>query len=190
VIASDKTLEQEFMHWQCLSRLFAARQAAGYPLDEAKPLVCYGAAGNTGVELTILILKHQLDHLIAQYKHNAIKVIDPIERFEWVVKQVSSDYYKKADTFQSTMTALCPSEAPYAQRLLAEGECRMVFRARGEGYLVPAKVVNLASDDLRAQFTQVHNFHFNHRQPQPNVILGFEPDWDKAYKISPEPTQD
>ena len=190
MIASDKTLEQEFMHWQCLSRLFAARQAAGYPLDEAKPLVCYGAEGDTGVELTILILKNHLDHLIAQYKHNAIKVIDPIERFEWVVKQVSSDYYKKADTFQSTMTALCPSEAPYAQRLLAEGECRMVFRARGEGYLVPAKVVQLDMDDLRAQFTQVHNFHFNHRQPQPNVILGFEPDWENAYKISPEPTQD
>ena len=66
----------------------------------------------------------------------------------------------------------------------------MAFRARGEGFLVPAKVVKLAPDDLRAQFTQVHNFHFNHRQPQPNVILGFEPDWQKAYRISPEATQD
>ena len=112
VIASDKTLEQEFMHWQCKSRLFAARQAAGYPLDEAKPLVCYGEKGDTGVELTILILKHQLDHLTAQYKHNAIKSVDPIERFEWVVKQVSSEYYKKADTFQSTMTALCQQKHP------------------------------------------------------------------------------
>jgi hypothetical protein len=50
---------------------------------------------------------------------------------------------------------------------------------------VPAKVTQLSSDDLRAQFTQVHNFHFNHRQPQPNVILGFEPDWENAYKIAP-----
>ena len=70
VIASDKTLEHDFMHWQCLSRLFAARQAAGFPLDEAKPLVCYGADGDVGVELTILILKRELDHLVAQYKHN------------------------------------------------------------------------------------------------------------------------
>ncbi|MDB9973045.1 hypothetical protein OAD64_03870 [Oceanospirillaceae bacterium] len=112
VIASDKTLEHDFMHWQCLSRLFAARQAAGFPLDEAKPLVCYGAEGDIGVELTILILKRELDHLVAQYKHNAIKTVDPIERFEWVVKQLSADYYQKADSFQSTMTALCPIDAP------------------------------------------------------------------------------
>jgi len=189
VIASDKTLEHEFMHWQCLSRLFGARQAAGYPLDEAKPLVCYGADGDTGVELTILILKRELDHLVAQYKHNVIKTRDPIERFEWIVKQLSSDYYQKAESFQSTMTALCPVEAPYAQKLLAEGECRMVFRARGDGYLVPAKVTQLPVDDVRAQFTQLHNFHFNHKQPQPHVILGFEPMWEQARKIAAEPEQ-
>jgi len=185
VIASDKTLEHDFMHWQCLSRLFAARQAAGFPLDEAKPLVCYGAEGDLGVELTILILKRELDHLVAQYKHNAIKTVDPIERFEWVVKQLSADYYQKADSFQSTMTALCPIDAPHAQKLLDAGECRMVFRARGDGYLVPAKVVQLEPDDIRAKFTQIHNFHFNHKQPQPHVILGFEPDWENAYKVAP-----
>jgi len=185
VISSDKTLEHDFMHWQCLSRLFAARQAAGFPLEEAKPLVCYGADGDVGVELTILILKRELDHLVAQYKHNAIKTVDPIERFEWVVKQLSADYFQKADSFQSTMTALCPVGAPHAQKLLDAGECRMVFRARGDGYLVPAKVTQLASDDIRAQFTQIHNFHFNHKQPQPHVILGFEPDWDSAYKVAP-----
>jgi hypothetical protein len=66
----------------------------------------------------------------------------------------------------------------------------MVFRARGNGYWVPAQVTQLEPDDIRAQFTQLHNFHFNHKQPQPNVILGFEPDWQRAYKISPETTQD
>jgi len=68
---------------------------------------------------------------------------------------------------------------------LDEGECRMVFRARGDGYLVPAKVTQLAADDIRAQFTQIHNFHFNHKQPRPNVILGFQPDWERAHKIAP-----
>ena len=190
MIASDQTLEHDFMHWQCLSRLFAARQAAGFPLDEAKPLVCYGAEGDLGVELTILILKRELDHLVAQYRHNAKKTVDPIERFEWIVKQLSADYYQKASSFQSTMTALCPVETPYAQKLLDQGECRMVFRARGNGYWVPAQVTQLEPDDIRAQFTQLHSFHFNHKQPQPNVILGFEPDWQRAYKISPETTQD
>ena len=145
VIASDKTLEHDFMHWECLSRLFAARQSAGFPLDEAKPLVCCGEDGDVGVELTILILKRELDHLVAQYKHNAKKTVDPIERFEWVVKQLSADYFQKADSFQSTMTALCPAEAPHAQKLLDAGECRMVFRARGDDYLVPAKVEQLAA---------------------------------------------
>ncbi len=107
VIVSDKTLEHDFMHWQCLSPLFGTRQAAGFPLDEAKPLVCYGADGDLGVELTILILKSELGHLVAQHKHNAKKTVDPIERFEWIVKQLSADYYQKADSFQSTMTSLC-----------------------------------------------------------------------------------
>lgn len=104
----------------------SAHQAAGFPLDEAKPSVCYGAEGDIGVELTILILKRELDYLVEKYKHNAIKTVDPIERFEWVVKHLSADYYRKADSFQSTMTALCPIDDPIPKNcwmLVSVGWC-------------------------------------------------------------------
>ncbi len=61
----------------------------------------------------------------------------------------------------------------------------MVFRVRNEGYIVPAKVTRLDADDERARFTQLHNFHFNHKQPKPHLILGFHPDWEKAHKVAP-----
>ena len=180
---TDAPVKDKFMHWQCLSRLYAARQAMGFPIDAACPLVCYGLDGDTGIELSVLILKQELANLIAQYRHNAKKTVDPIERLEWVVQQTSSEYYQKPATFQSTLTALCPSEAPYVDKLLQAGEARLVFRGNNEGYIVPATVSALDHSDERAVFTQLHNFHFNAKQPQPHTILAFEPLWDKAFQL-------
>ena len=171
------------MQWQCLNRLYAARQAAGFPVEAASPLVCYGSDGDTGVELSVLILKQDLSNLIAQYRHNAKKTADPIERLEWVVKQTSAEYYQKAESFQSTLAALCPAQAPYVEKLLQTVHCRMVFRGNSDGYVIPATVQTLDREDPRAEFTVLHNFHFNAKQPQPFVILGFEPDWEAAYRI-------
>ncbi|MCP4790408.1 MAG: hypothetical protein GY881_09265 [Gammaproteobacteria bacterium] len=176
-------LQAKFMHWQCLNRLYAARQAAGFPVEAATPLICYGSDGDTGIELSVLILKYDLSNLIAQYRHNAKKTADPIERLEWVVKQTSAEYYQKPKSFQSTLTALCPADAPFVEKLLSSGNCRMVFRGNSDGYVLPATTKVLASDDARAEFTTLHNFHFNHKQPQPNVILGFEPDWEAGYQL-------
>jgi len=174
-----QALRAHFLGWQCRVRQLAVRQGGGRPTGGMRPRVLLEPDGDLGV-ITVLINKSEPQSMISQFHHLARKTHDPVERYDNAVKLLSAAYYQRPEEFSDELTALFGKVSHTADRLLADGRCRLLFEQFSQSYDLPCALRLLPEDHSAYQATYWHNSLFNPNIPGGARVLAFRPDWSHA----------
>ena len=175
-----KALRDHFLGWQCRLRQYAIRQAGGRPTTGMRPHVVLGEDGEDLGPITVLIVKRDPHEVTAQFRHMVRKTHDPAQRYDSAIKFLAAAYYQRPREFSDRMTALFGAGSALADRLIAEGRCRLDFEQYSQRYAIPCELRSLAEDDPLFQATYWHNGLFNPALPGAVRVLAFTPDWATA----------
>jgi len=173
-------LRDEFIGWQCRLRQLAVRQDGGRPSAGMRPRVLSPAGDELAAGIIVLIVPAQPEETIKLFRHQVLKTLDPVERWEKALELMSASYFQRPRDFSDVLTALFSGGSGLVDRLLAFGACRLEFAQYAQGYRLPCRVRALAEADAFYQATYWHNRLFNPNPPPEARVLAFAPDWAHA----------
>jgi hypothetical protein len=183
-VPSDKQapeqLRRAFLNWQCRVRQIATREADGRPNAAMMPTVTpAGADAPLGDVITLLHRRPEYAQT-KEFQHFARKSQDPLDRREAIVKFLAESYYQDIDRFIDVLTASFGSGSSGARTLVRAKSCKLEFSQYSQNYRVHCNVWRLSKNNPLHEATFWHNLCFNPNMSLDNVILGFEPIWDKS----------
>jgi hypothetical protein len=173
-------LRDQFLGWQCRLRQLAVRQNGGRPSSGMRPRVLSPAGDELSPGITVLIVPADPDATIKLFRHQVLKTLDPVERWEKALELMSASYFQRPRDFSDVLTALFGGGSALVDRLLAFGACRLEFGQYAQGWRLPCAVTALAESHDFHQATWWHNRLFNAHPPPDARVLGFTPDWAHA----------
>ena len=134
------------------------------------------AAGAAGVPAIVtLLVRHEADSFVPEFRHLARRTHDPRDRREAALTLLAERYYQYARDFSGLLTATFAAASPLAAALVREGDCTLAFAQDGQRYDLPCQVTMLAADDPRREETWWHNALFNPALPPDVAVLAFAP---------------
>jgi hypothetical protein len=150
-----------------------------------RPRVLSPSGDELSPGIVVLIVPANADDSIKLFRHQVLKTLDPVERWEKALEILSSSYFQRPREFSDVLTALFAGGSALVDRLLAFGACRLEFVQYAQGYRIPCAVNALARVDDFYQATYWHNRLFNPNPPPDAQVLAFAPDWTHAssYRI-------
>jgi hypothetical protein len=177
--AADR-VRDDFMHWQCRLRQMAMRDGGGRPSPGMRP----AALAENGAELhpgiMVVIHKREPEHSTSLFRHQVLKTLDPVERWEKAIEHMAAGYFQKHTDFDERLTALFGPNSPTTDALLNHGKVALDFAEFGQKFRLPVLVVELPEHDPLYQSTYWHNRLFNPNMPAGVRVLSFTPDWRRA----------
>jgi hypothetical protein len=177
---ASAALRDQFIGWQCRLRQLAVRQNGGRPSAGMRPRVLSPSGDELSPGIVVLIVPADADASIKLFRHQVLKTLDPVERWEKALEILSSSYFQRPRDFSDVLTALFAGGSALVDRLLAFGACRLEFAQYAQGYRIPCAVTALAEADDLYQATYWHNRLFNPNPPPDAQVLAFAPDWVHA----------
>jgi hypothetical protein len=175
-----QTLRAHFLGWQCRVRQYAIRQGGGRPTSGMCPRVLLTRPMADLGRITVLINKSEPSQATSQFRHLVRKTHDPVERYQNALKVLAAAYYQRPEEFSDEPTALFGEASETADRLLADGRCRLLFEQYSQSYDLPCTLRLLPEDHPAFQATYWHNSLFNPNIPGGVRVLAFRPDWSTA----------
>lgn len=178
--ADRKRLRDKFLDWQCRLRQMAMRMDGGRPSPGMRPQLL----DDKGVELlpalTVLLVPNAPEESTAFFRFQVMKYADPRETYEKALAFLQADYFQDAKAFSDRLLATLPTDAPFAQALVAKKRCSLIFAQGRRAYRLPCKVKALkeGNDDRAAAIWQIRVF--NPALPETVHVVAFEPDWALA----------
>ncbi len=173
-------LRVAFLKWQCRVRQIAMRDANGRPDDGFTPAVILpGADALLGHIITVMNKLPEYS-VLSEFTHMSATTQDPAQRLEKAIQFLSATYYQKHREFSDLLTATFPPGSPGAGKILAAGNCRLVFVAYAQRYDLACNVWPLAAHNPIRQATLAHNRLFNPELHPQTEVLGFAPDWQSS----------
>ena len=179
-------LRDQFIGWQCRLRQLAVRQNGGRPSSGMRPRLLSPAGDELAPGVTVLIVPAAPGDSIKLFRHQVLKTLDPVERWEKALELLSASYFQKPREFGDTLTALFGGGSALVARLLDFGACRLEFAQYAQGYRIPCRVRALAEAEDLYQATYWHNRLFNANPPPAAQVLAFLPDWAHATEYRSE----
>lgn len=184
---AGQALRAHFLGWQCRLRQYAVRESGGRPTSGMRPRVLLMEPEADLGAITVLINKSAPQEVTSQFRHLVRKTHDPVERYNNALRFLSAAYYQRPEGFSDELTALFGEISQTADRLLADGRCRLLFAQYSQSYDLPCGVRQLPQDHPAFQATFWHNGLFNPNLPGGVRVLAFRPDWSKAAADPPVP---
>lgn len=178
--AAQAALRDHFLGWQCRLRQLAVREAEGRPTAGMRPSVSLAGQTEVSGEITVLIVPQAPQETTAEFRHLVRRTHDPAERYKSALKILAATYYQYPQNFSDELTALFGPGSALAERLLADGRCRLGFEQYSQRYTLPCQVRDLPENAPAFQATYWHNSLFNAGIPADIRILAFQPDWATA----------
>ena len=169
-----------FLGWQCRLRQWAVREEGGRPSPGMRPDIWLSGVSQSSGQLTVLINKSEAKPVLAQFRHIVLKTHDPENRYSGALRFLGERYYQRPDSFGDELTALCQLDTLLVRALLAQQKCVLRFDAHNQTYYLPCSVRSVAEEESLYQLTYWHNRLFNSNIPASIMVLGFQPDWEKA----------
>ena len=177
---SAQSLRDDFLGWQCRIRQIAMRQDAGRPSPGMRPRVLDASGIELAPALTVLIVPAQPDESTAFFRFQVLKAQEARESYEHVLAYLQADYFQQPQKFSDRMTAVLPAKSPLAERLIAEGDCTLLFDQFSQTYRLPCAAALLPHGNARREASLWHNRAFNPALPDTALVLEFTPDWKSA----------
>ncbi len=157
----------------------AVRQGGGRPTSGMQPSLTLPDGGSVDA-INVLILKRSPYESTVRFEHISRRTHDPRERLNEALKELSATYYQRPYEFAEVMTALFALESLVADKLIAHGECELVFEQFSQRYDLPCSVRALDADDAEFRATYSHNRMFNPSLPGTVRVVAFAPDWERG----------
>lgn len=176
-----------FIGWQCRVRQLAVRRNSGQPMAGMRPRVLDLDGNELSSGITTLLMKEYPALSTDTFRQAFKRTQDPRERHAKALEMLAGSYFQKPGEFIDELTALFVRESPLADRLAATGKCMLEFAEFSQGYLLPCRVEDLASDSLAYQATFWHNSLFNPAIPPNPRILAFNTIWSEAKAMADAP---
>ncbi len=174
---ADHPLRDQFLRWQCRTRLLVMRDGQGRPDAPIMPDVFLpGEEETIGAVITILN-KLPSYSVTPELLHMARKTNDPAQMRNQALQFFSATYYQKHREFSDILTATFQPGSPGAAKIREADRCTLVFEAYSQKFTLDCKVWRLAPHNALHEATMAHNRLFNPDLPAETVVLGFEPDW-------------
>ena len=141
------------------------------------PQVLSAAGEALAPAVTTLLVRHEAEAFVPEFRHLARRTHDPRDRREAALTLLAERYYQYARDFSGLLTATFAAESALADGLSREGRCVLAFAQDGQRYTLPCTVTRLVPDDPRREETWWHNALFNPQLPPDIAVLAFAPRW-------------
>lgn len=181
----DEKLRDHFLGWQCRIRQIAMRKEEGRPSSGMRPRALLRDGTEVSPGVTVLLVPREPAESTTFFRFQAQQTNDPRQIYEKGLKYLQATHYQPAKAFSDELTALFNTGSPTAEKLLAAGECLLVFEQFSQSYRMFCRVRALDAQDSAFAATYWHNRMFNPSMPGTVTILGFKPDWGSAQADPP-----
>ena len=177
---SQVALRHHFLGWQCRLRQHAVRKYGGRPSPGMMPDAVLESEDVEFDGITILIVPEQPRESTAEFRNMVRRTQDPSERYETAMKYLAANHYQHPKAFSDQMTAMFADGSVAAARLLAAGQCGLVFAEKRQTYRLPCAVAQLHESEDAWQATYWHNRLFSPAPLAEVTILSLVPNWSRV----------
>lgn len=172
-----------FLIWQCRLRQIAMREAGGRPSTGMRPRVLDAQGNELADGIIVLLVRENPFESTEFLKFQVQKHNDPEDVYKKALSFLQSTHYQGAIEFSDEMTALFGPDSVFAERVLTDGKCLLVFEEYAQTYKLPCRIRLIGEDDPAFAATYWHSRVFNPGLGADVQILGFQPDWDEAIDL-------